>query len=157
VSMNHLNRPNMSLMVDGNAPLERRVSVHAGYRFPLDGQRSLSKSETRMTLATHYKMQGKWDQLDLGAYADHKQFTVGLWYRGLPIAKAYAPGYGNNEAIVLMIGYQTENQVRFVYSYDLTISKLTMRSAGAHEISLIYEWPRNSKKRKHKIVPCPKF
>ena len=157
VSMNHLNRPNMSLMVDGNAPLHRRVSVHAGYRFPLDGQRNLSKSETRMTLATHYKMQGKWDQLDLGAYADHKQFTAGLWYRGLPIIKAYQPGYGNNEAIVLMVGYETESQLRVVYSYDITISKLTMRSAGAHEISLIYEWPKQAKKRKHKIVPCPKF
>jgi type IX secretion system PorP/SprF family membrane protein len=133
------------------------MSVHAGYRFPIDGQRTVAKSETRMTLATHYKMQGKWDQLDLGAYADHHQFTAGLWYRGLPIVKAYKPGYGNNEAVVLMIGYQTENQLRFVYSYDITISKLTMRSAGAHEISLIYEWPKQVKKRKHKIVPCPKF
>ncbi len=157
VSVNHLNKPNMSLMVDGQAQLERRMSVHAGYRFPIDGQRTVAKSETRMTLATHYKMQGKWDQLDLGAYADHHQFTAGLWYRGLPIVKAYKPGYGNNEAVVLMIGYQTENQLRFVYSYDITISKLTMRSAGAHEISLIYEWPKQVKKRKHKIVPCPKF
>lgn len=56
-----------------------------------------------------------------------------------------------------MMGYVTENQLRFVYSYDITISKLTMRSAGAHEISLIYEWPKQAKKRKHKIVPCPKF
>lgn len=157
VSVNHLNKPNMSLMVDGQAPLERRMSAHLGYRFPIDGQRTVAKSETRMTLATHYKMQGKWDQLDLGAYADHHQFTAGLWYRGLPIAKAYKPGYGNNEAVILMIGYQTENQLRFVYSYDITISKLTMRSAGAHEISLIYEWPKQVKKRKHKIVPCPKF
>ena len=110
-----------------------------------------------MCIRDSYKMQGKWDQLDLGAYADHKQFTAGLWYRGLPIIKAYQPGYGNNEAIVLMVGYETESQLRFVYSYDITISKLTMRSAGAHEISLIYEWPKQAKKRKHKIVPCPKF
>ncbi len=157
VSVNHLNRPNMSLMIGGHAPLERRMSVHAGYRFPIDGQRSLSKSETRMTVATHYKMQGKWDQLDLGWYIDHQQFTAGLWYRGLPLVKAYKQGYGNNEAVILMAGYQTENQLRFVYSYDVTISKLTMRSAGAHEISLIYEWPRKAKNRKHRIVPCPKF
>jgi len=157
VSVNHLNKPNSSLMVDGDGPMERRMSAHAGYRFPIDGQRNLARSETRMTLATHYKMQGKWDQLDLGAYIDHKQLTGGLWYRGLPIVKAYAPGYGNNEAVILMAGYQTENQLRFVYSYDITISKLTMRSAGAHEISLIYEWPANTKKRKHKIIPCPKF
>lgn len=156
-SVNHLNRPNMSLMIDGSAPLERRWSFHAGYRFPIDGQRNLAKSETRMTLATHYKAQGKWDQLDLGWYIDHKQFTGGLWYRGLPIVKAYKRGYGNNDAVILMVGYQTEKQLRFVYSYDITISKMTMRSAGAHEISLIYEWPMKPKGRKHKVVPCPKF
>ncbi|MBK9177875.1 MAG: type IX secretion system membrane protein PorP/SprF [Flavobacteriales bacterium] len=156
LSVNHLNRPNTSLMIDGDARMERRTSIHAGYRFSTNGQH-YSKSETRMTVATHYKMQGKWDQLDLGWYIDHKQLTGGLWYRGLPMVKAYKPGYGNNEAIVAMIGYTTENQLRLVYSYDITISKLSMRSAGAHEISLIYEWPKQVKKRKHRIVPCPKF
>lgn len=157
LSMNHLNRPNASLLVDGDGPMERRLSAHAGYRFAIDGMRNLARSETRMTLATHYKMQGKWDQLDLGWYIDHKQLTAGLWYRGLPLLKAYRPGYGNNDAVILMAGYQTDNQLRFVYSYDITISKLTMRSAGAHEISLIYEWPMKPKSKKHKVVPCPKF
>ncbi|MBK8498722.1 MAG: type IX secretion system membrane protein PorP/SprF [Flavobacteriales bacterium] len=156
LSMNHLNRPNTSLMIGGEARMQARTSVHAGYRFSIDG-RHISKSETRMTIASHYKMQGKWDQLDLGWYIDHGQLTGGLWYRGLPLVKAYQPGYGNNDAVILMVGYQTESQLRFVYSYDITISKLTMKSAGAHEISLIYEWPKKAKNRKHKIVPCPKF
>jgi type IX secretion system PorP/SprF family membrane protein len=157
ISTNHLNRPNMSLMVDGDARLERRTSIHAGYRFPLDGKRTVAKSDTRMTLAAHYKMQGKWDQLDLGWYVDHGQLTGGLWYRGIPWLKAYKQGYSNNESIIVMGGYQTEKQLRFVYSYDITISKMTMRSGGAHEISLIYEWPMKPKNRKHKVVPCPKF
>lgn len=156
VSVNHLNKPNMSLMMLGDARLERRTSVNVGYRFAIDG-RHISKSDTRMTIATHYKMQGKWDQLDLGAYIDKGQLTFGAWFRGLPFVKAYKPGYGNTDAVVAMVGYQTESQLRFVYSYDVTISKLTMRSAGAHEISLIYEWPKRAKNRKHKVVPCPKF
>lgn len=156
LSMNHLNRPNTSLMIGGDARMQVRTSVNAGYRFPLD-ERHISKSDTRMTVAAHYKMQGKWDQLDIGWYIDHGQLTGGLWYRGLPLVKAYQPGYGNNDAVILMVGYQTESQLRFVYSYDVTISKLTMKSAGAHEISLIYEWPKRAKNRKHKIVPCPKF
>lgn len=156
VGVNHLNKPNMSLVIDGDARLLPRTSVHAGYRFPIDG-RHISKSDTRMTIASHYKMQGKWDQLDIGWYIDHGQLTGGLWYRGLPIVKAYQPGYGNNEAVVVMMGYATESQLRFVYSYDVTISKLTMKSAGAHELSLIYEWPKKAKNRKHKIIPCPKF
>ncbi len=156
ISMSHLNRPNQSLMLDGTAPLAVRTSTHVGYRFGIDG-RPYSKSDSRMTLAAHYKMQGKWDQLDIGAYIEQGILTGGVWYRGLPIAKAYQPGYANNESFILMAGLLLDDQFRFTYSYDITISKMTMKSGGAHELSLIYEWPKKAKNRKHKIVPCPKF
>lgn len=155
-SFNHLNRPNTSLMVEGVAYVPVRTTVHVGYRFPLDGHK-LIRSETRMTLAAHYKAQGKWDQLDVGGYIEHNRISGGVWYRGLPIAKAYKKGYSNSEAMILMAGFETEKQLRITYSYDITISKLTMKSAGAHELSLIYEWPRKAKARRHKVVPCPKF
>lgn len=156
-SFNHLNRPNTSLMQDGEARLPVRTSVHTGYRFATDGQR-LRSSKTMMTLAAHYKAQGAWDQLDIGAYLDHKDFTAGLWYRGLPALKAYAPGYANDDALIAMVGYETQEQFRIVYSYDITVSWLTIsRSGGSHEVSLIYEWPKRSKNRKWKAVPCPKF
>ncbi|MCB0768908.1 MAG: type IX secretion system membrane protein PorP/SprF [Flavobacteriales bacterium] len=155
-SFNHVNRPNQSLMVDGYAPLELRTSVHVGYKFPIDGQKML-RSRTTMTLASHYKAQGKWDQLDIGGYIEHERLSGGIWYRGLPIAKAYKQGYSNSDAAILMVGYETEHQLRFTYSYDITISKLSIRSGGAHEISVIYEWPRKPKARRHRVVPCPKF
>ncbi len=155
-SFSHINRPNQSLMLDGEARLPVRTSIHTGYRVALDGRR-FAKSETKATIATHFKMQGKWDQFDIGGYIDHRLLSFGLWYRGLPILKAYQPGYGNSDAVILMAGVATENQLRFTYSYDVTVSKLTMRSAGAHEISLIYEWPKKQRSRRHKIVPCPKF
>lgn len=155
-SLNHLNRPEQSFRMEPVEELAVRLSAHAGYRFPLDG-RSLRNSETKMTLTTHYKAQGKWDQLDIGAYVEHKPVTFGLWYRGLPGLKAYKPGYPNDDAVILMLGYQTENQLRFVYSYDITVSMLTLKSGGAHEVSVIYEWPKHSKNRKYRAVPCPKF
>lgn len=155
-STNHLNRPQQSIYVDGDAQLPIRTSVHAGYRFPLDGK-SFRYSETKMTLAAHYKAQQKWDQLDLGGYVDHREVSFGLWYRGLPGLKAYQPGYPNDDAVILMVGYETPYQLRLVYSYDVTVSKLTMKSGGAHEISVIYEWPRTGKNRKYRAVPCPKF
>jgi len=155
-SFNHINRPNTSLMVDGDAVVPMRTTVHAGYKLPMDGHK-LIRSRTKLTLAAHYKAQGEWDQLDLGGYIEHDRISGGLWYRGLPIVKAYEKGYGNSEAMILMAGYETEKQLRITYSYDITISKLTMRSAGAHELSLIYEWPRRTKARRHRVVPCPKF
>lgn len=155
-SVNHLNRPQQSLFLNGDARLPMRTSVHTGYRFPLDGQR-MAYSNTVGTIATHYKAQGKWDQFDVGFYVDHDKLLAGIWYRGIPGLKAYAPGYPNNDAVVLMAGYETPLQLRIVYSYDVTISWLDLSSGGAHEVSLTYEWPRKTKARKHKIVPCPKF
>lgn len=155
-SVNHVNQPQETFFLDGDAKLPMRVSVHAGYRFALDG-RSFRNSETQMTLAAHYKAQDKWDQLDIGGYIDHSSITFGLWYRGLPGLKAYQPGYPNDDAVIVMFGYQTPYQLKMVYSYDVTVSKLTMKSGGAHEISVIYEWPKHNKNRKYRAVPCPKF
>ncbi|MCB0759152.1 MAG: type IX secretion system membrane protein PorP/SprF [Flavobacteriales bacterium] len=155
-SVNHLNEPQQSLFLDGDAHLPMRTSIHAGYRFALDG-RAFRHSETQMTLAAHYKAQEKWDQLDIGGYVDYNTVTFGMWYRGLPALKAYQPGYPNDDAVVLMFGYETPYQLRLVYSYDVTVSKLTMKSGGAHEISVIYEWPKHNKNRRYRAVPCPKF
>ena len=156
VSTNHLNKPQETFFMDGDAELPIRTSVHGGYRFAIDN-RSFRNSETKMTIAAHYKAQDKWDQLDIGAYIDHKPITFGMWYRGLPGVKAYKPGYPNDDAVILMFGYETPYQLRMVYSYDVTVSKMTMKSGGAHEVSLIYEWPKHNKNRKYRAVPCPKF
>ena len=155
-SLSHLNRPQQSLMTDGDARLPVRTSMHTGYRFPIDGKR-MRRSSSFATLAAHYKAQGKWDQLDLGAYLTHHNLTGGMWYRGLPGIKAYAPGYPNDDAVIALLGYETEKGIRFVYSYDLTISWLGMKSGGAHEISITYEWPKRSPAKKFRAVPCPKF
>ena len=155
-SFNHLNRPQQSLVDGGDTRLPVRTSVHTGYRVATDGQR-LRRSQSYLTVAAHYKAQQDWDQLDLGAYFDHRRLLAGLWYRGLPALKAYAPGYPNDESLIGMIGFETEQQLRVVYSYDLTVSQLSMRSGGSHELSLIYEWPKRGKNKKWKAVPCPKF
>lgn len=156
VSANHLNRPQQTFFLDGDAKLPMRTSAHVGYRFAVDG-RVFKRSETKMTLVAHYKAQGKWDQLDIGGYVEHKNLTYGMWYRGLPGIKAYKPGYGNDDALVVMFGLETNYQLQFVYSYDVTVSTLSIKSGGAHEISVIYEWPKHSKQRHYRQVPCPKF
>lgn len=155
-SMSHLNRPQQTLMVDGDARLPVRTSLNTGYKWAIDGK-PFRKADSFFTLAAHYKAQLKWDQLDLGGYLEHKHLCAGLWYRGLPGVKAYAPGYPNDDAVILMAGFQTDAQLRIVYSYDITISWLGLKSGGAHELSLQYEWPQQAKHRKFHAVPCPKF
>ncbi len=147
ISFNHLNRPEQSLTLSGNARLPVRTSIHTGYRFSVLGKNSY-KGKSTITLATHYKSQGKWDQFDIGAYFDYDRIMAGVWYRGLPGFKSYEPGYPNSDAVVILVGFEADKQWHIVYSYDVTISWLTPSTGGAHEISLTYEWPRKTKRGK---------
>lgn len=157
VSMHHLNRPNQSLL--GNeTPVPRKFSMHGGYRMSLRTP-VIREHPQSLVFAFNYKAQDKYDQLDLGGYYEREPFYAGIWYRGLPLFKRYAPGYGNHDAIALLVGVIV-NDLRIGYSYDVTISRLAGQSAGAHEITLGYEVAQRRKKRsaaKRRIVPCAKF
>jgi type IX secretion system PorP/SprF family membrane protein len=155
-SFSHINRPQQTLLVSGDTRLPVRTSIHTGYRIAMD-EKSMARSKSTFNIAAHYKAQQDWDQLDVGVYVDHNPFLAGLWYRGLPGLKAYKPGYPNHDAVILMAGFQTPKQLRFIYSYDITISWQGVKTGGAHEISLVYEWPARQKNKKFQMVPCPKF
>jgi len=150
----HINRPNQSLLDDEELTSVRH-SVHAGYQQPLQMDRK-GEVKTSLTFAAHYKSQRQWDQLDVGAYFMYSPLLAGVWYRGIPGAKSL-DGNPNNEAFILMLGVVLD-QWRFAYSYDVTVSQLWGNTGGAHEVSLIYERPRNKKKRRRfRAVPCPTF
>jgi hypothetical protein len=55
-------------------------------------------------------------------------------------------GYRTGDAIVGMVEWQMNDQLRFGYDYDYTISKLNPYNQGTHEIMLRYEFgsSRNS-------------
>lgn len=150
----HINRPNESLLNEEELTSVRH-DLHAGYKLPIKLDRK-GEVQTSLTFAAHYKSQREWDQFDIGAYFTYNPFIAGLWYRGLPGAKSLN-GNPNNEAFILLFGVSLSN-LRFAYSYDITLSKLWGNTGGAHEISLIYERSRDKKKRrKFRAVPCPSF
>lgn len=130
-----------------------KVSVYGGVRLSLN-RVLLNKDEQSFTLAFNYRNQEKMQQLDLGAYYNRLPFTVGLWYRGIPII----PGTQTKDAITVSAGMLVKN-LMFTYSYDLTVSSLITSTGGAHELALVYiiERPYARSKRKMAPVPCPKF
>lgn len=157
VALHHLNRPNQSL-IEGEARLPRKFSMHGGYRTEIRTP-VIRKHAEHVVFAFNYRSQDKFDQLDLGVYYERDPFFAGLWYRGIPLFKQYGPGYMNNDAIAVMVGF-IANDLRIGYSYDITISRLAAYSGGAHEITLGYELAQKHKKRsanKRRIVPCAKF
>lgn len=157
VSVHHLNRPNQSLL-DGESIVPRKFSAHGGYRWNIRTP-VIKQHPESFVAAFNYRSQGLYDQLDLGAYYERHPMFAGLWYRGIPLFKAYRPGYANNDALALVVGVMV-NDLRIGYSYDMTISRLAWRTAGAHEISVVYEWADKRRKRsmaRRRIVPCAKF
>ncbi|MCC6841194.1 MAG: type IX secretion system membrane protein PorP/SprF [Flavobacteriales bacterium] len=158
LSVQHLNEPNQSLLLEDESLLPRQLNMHGGYRFKLRTGGMVRKDPQSIVAAFNYRAQGKFDQLDIGAYYERDPIFGGVWYRGLPL-KAYRPGYQNNDAIALVAGFK-KGDWRFGYSYDITISRLAINSGGAHEITTIYEFADKRKKKsmaRRRVVPCAKF
>jgi hypothetical protein len=87
----------------------------------------------------------------------HFPLNLGLWYRGLPL-KHYKPTYPNRDALCLLVGVDLKDyDMRIGYSYDLTLNRLVSNSTGSHEISIIYEIAKRSKKSRKVLISCPKF
>lgn len=154
LSMDHFNTPNES-MESETSPVPRRVKVFAGKKFVVKNKKKWN--EETLTPSFVYQTQGEFSQLDIGLYWSKSPFVAGIWYRGIPFKK-YDRKYISNDAIVFLVGYQLKD-IKFGYSYDLTISRLYADSWGSHEISIIYEFLQDQKpkKRKYVIIPCPKF
>jgi type IX secretion system PorP/SprF family membrane protein len=161
VASHHMNQPDQSL-TETASPLPMRLTVNAGMRIALerpDGRRrSINYGEPDKTFSPVllYRHQGGFNQLDLGGYLYYSPMVVGLWYRGLPVLN-YKRGFYNHDAVILLVGFKLPN-ISFGYSYDLTVSRLSPATGGAHEISLSYEFDTKVKfKKRHRPIPCPRF
>lgn len=155
--IDHLLTPNQSL-IEGISEIPIKYTLHGGGKFYLNGHTSRYNEES-LFAAFNFKSQGKYDQLDIGAYYTKKPLTLGLWYRGIPLFKAYKRGYQNNDALIVSAGFQFDD-IKIGYSFDLTVSRLLANTWGSHEISLVYEFNQNQRlreKKKKDIVPCPRI
>lgn len=156
----HLLTP-MNSFIEGNSELDIKYSVHMGYKILLPtatdfnfpgGFRDIS-----ITPTMQYKQQGKFSQLDAGLYFTYEPFVFGTWYRGLPFKPV--DGISNHESLIFLAGIST-NGLHIGYSFDYTLSKLSIATGGAHEVSIRYEFfmgdPRKPPKNVRRL-PCPKF
>lgn len=160
-SVHHLTEPDQSFSDEGIAALPMKISIHAGYRIPIQTARNSyffdGLREISFTPTMQYKAQGEFDQMDVGMYFTYEPLVLGVWYRGIPF-KPFE-GFPNNESAIVLVGL-TRNRLNIGYSFDYTLSQLGIASGGAHELSLRYEFftgdPRKPAKNVRKI-PCPKF
>lgn len=158
VSAHHMNQPNQSFY-NQESRLPAKYSFFGGFKWsftPEWRKRYVNPDEEKSITPTFlYKMQGKSDQLDIGLYGRYNTLVAGMWYRGIPL-KVYKPEKTNQDALVMLIGV-VHKGLSIGYSYDLTLSKLTIATGGSHEITVSYSSKHKKKKTIVKMLPCPKF
>ncbi len=155
LAFDHIGNANQSLTATRD-PIPLKASIFGGKKLVLQPHIG-SESEESLFFTTLFKTQGKFDQLDLGVLWSKLPFVIGMNYRGLPFATDYK-GLFNQDAISMIIGYDME-QYRIGYSFDMTISRLSGNSGGAHEISFVLLFNQTHKKKydKWREISCPVF
>ena len=161
-SVDHLLKPDQSLTgIPSRLPY--KLSVFGGYKWLIQDKRSrrvrYGRDPESLTFTFHYRLMGQYDQLDIGAYWNYDPLILGAWFRGIPIRDQKTKKFEKIDAIIILLGFKVNENLRIGYSYDITISNLISHTGGAHEVSVVYEFNKDIAKRKHKhvMIPCPAF
>jgi type IX secretion system PorP/SprF family membrane protein len=137
----HLTTPNESMYQSGYSPLPMKFTAHAGVTIPVGGTRR--SPDFTISPNILWQKQQDFQQLNLGIYIQKSSIVGGLWYR-------------NQDSFIILIGLE-EGLFRVGYSYDMTVSKLTNATAGAHELSMSMTFPCKPPKPTHRLISCPSF
>jgi type IX secretion system PorP/SprF family membrane protein len=151
-SVDHLMKPNQS-MTSEESRIPMKISLFGGYKYYFGGTYSQQVRES-ISVTAMFRNQGKFNQLDMGAYWSRNPISIGLLYRGIPFFNNEVKGVFNNDALIMMGGISTQN-FKIGYSYDFTISRLITSTGGAHELSLIYHFNQGAPSKRQGAIPCP--
>lgn len=156
LTVDHLTRPNYTFMNEEYKADLRYVLFGGMNIWQERRRRSRITMQRSFSFSFRYERQKLFNQLDLGFYWHNSPIELGVWYRGLPVFNNSESTAINHDAIIALVAYDF-GPLRVGYSYDITISGLGWSTAGAHELSLIYEFNQRKGLRaggKRPAVPC---
>lgn len=153
VSLKHINAPDESIIGgennDGIIPL--RLTLHAGAEINFGKKNNKSRKSPFISPNIMFIKQGEFSQVNVGAYASLGMLFGGTWFR-------YSGT--NSDAVIVLVGVQ-RRIVKIGYSYDITVSKLSSETGGAHEVSMIINFDNSNivkkKRRAKQYTNCLKI
>lgn len=137
----HLTQPDQSFLVP-TSRLPMKFTGHTGAVIPL-GKKTRFNDPATLSPNILFQQQQDFRQINLGMYFQKNPFIAGLWYR-------------NRDAFIVLVGLQ-QGIFKFGYSYDVTVSRLTNATAGAHEVSFAMQIECKPKKKRYRTINCPSF
>jgi len=141
-AVDHLFKPDVSLLADGSAPYPRKWVVHGDAVFATGYGSSSSMhggSGDPLLISPGFMFinQANLNSLEIGLNLLKFNVYIGGWY------KTTLTGNTNN-SVALLAGYRymfmEDMSIKFIYSYDLQIAGIMQGTGGAHEISLVLEF-----------------
>lgn len=147
VAAHHLTQPDEGFISFSRLPM--KLTVHAGGVIHFDNGRKRRRKITDPSISPNvlFMKQQDFNQFNYGFYFNKYPFVLGVWYRQC---------FNNSDAFIAMAGFQ-QKSFKFGYSYDVTVSKLSNATAGAHELSFTLQFPCRPKKKKLRAISCPSF
>lgn len=144
ISVDHLFQPDQSFIGVLKAPLPRKYTGHLDMVITLgDGPNSSQNpvkgfaDPLRLNPGILYQNQNNLQSFQIGVNALKYNIYLGGYFKATSV-------YGPTTSLMLLTGYRyilsSTTNIRFMYSYDLQISKNLQGTGGAHEISLIIEF-----------------
>ncbi len=146
-AVHHLTQPDEGFISKSRMP--RRFTVHAGGVINLVKKVRRRSNDHVPTLSPNilFMQQANFQEINYGLYFNRYPFVGGLWFR---------QNFKNADAIVFMVGIQA-SMFKIGYSYDLTISKLTNATGGAHEVSFALQFNCKDPRKHVRAINCPQF
>jgi type IX secretion system PorP/SprF family membrane protein len=147
VAVHHLTKPDEGFISLSRIP--RRLTIHAGGVFDLVKKVRRKRNYENPTLSPNilFMQQQNFQQINYGLYFHRFPFVAGLWFR---------QNFKNADALIIMAGIQA-SMFKIGYSYDLTISKLTNATGGAHEVSFALQFNCRPAAKRARAINCPQF
>ncbi len=130
ISISHINNPDIRFVkVSDNTSsgLPMRLTLHAGSQLAITDAKP-GRSGVFISPNILYTRQNNFSELLGGAYIGLGPLFTGLWMRLTP---------NNPDAAIMNVGIRQGN-MKISYSFDATVSRLSIQSGGAHELGLVF-------------------
>jgi type IX secretion system PorP/SprF family membrane protein len=134
-TVKHLNKPNISMEMEGQDNLEMFMSLHGSFYIPFGDY----QNDNRLFILTNGMMQGAYNRFDIGAKYEMDRFAFGLLAATNPIKTD--PNSHFLTSINAFVGMDWEG-FRFGYSYDFNVTEIG-RTGGVYELSISYDFLNN--------------
>jgi len=151
LAVDHLTQPQLSFYDNPDSKLNMKITGHGSVNINLTQGMlgGYDQDDIMLQPSILYMQQGKFHQLNAGLYVNKYPFVVGAYFRH---------NFQNPDAVIALVGL-TYNNLRFGYSYDITMSNVGGKAGGAHEISLAWDFCiyKQQKRRRIRAINSPSF